>query len=158
MSTVPHGAHHSHVSPSKFFQVLVKIKAEEFLGSNIINQDSGSLYLISIYLWYKWGRPKEEIELRNHDINQLIFWKIGCSQKSCHAFCETQSQPFIYLFTCCLSSFENGSSVETWNMISCSSWVVNTLSSPVMFPRTSRPPAHNICHNEILKSSEKSDP
>ena len=83
MSTVPHGAHHSHVSPSKFFQVLVKIKAEEFLGSNIINQDSGSLYLISIYLWYKWGRPKEEIESRNHDINQLIFWKIGCSQQSC---------------------------------------------------------------------------
>ena len=44
------------------------------------------------------------------------------------------------LITCCLSSWEKGKSVETWNIISCSSWVVCTLSTPVIFPLTSRPP------------------
>ena len=36
--------------------------------------------------------------------------------------------------TCCLSSWEKGSRVETWNMSWCSSWVVCTL---------------RMCHNNI---------
>ena len=72
-----------------------------------------------------------------HKSRNLVGWKT-VPQTLSLLVCDNAI--FQTMCTCCLSSWEYGKSVETWNIISCSSWVVCTLSTPVIFPLTSRPP------------------